>query len=633
MGKHATEKKTIDVEQARKIQSVCDEFALAFRESPATSIEWYLDRIDPNLRETLLIELIATHADFRKLKGEAPTVAEYAASHPELAGEIEERLAFLISSRVSFASTRNSDESQVGLALPPPEAHLDRYEIRSRLGRGGFGEVWEAYDPLLDRLVAVKVLRRSKQRSAADADALIKEARKLASLNHDQVVRILDAGIAGERVFFVSELMTGVTLAHRLKKGRVPVATAVDWMTTIAKALHHAHERDSIHRDIKPSNILFDSEGVPHLADFGLAASAQELIEEERGTAGTIHYMSPEQAAGDNHLVTRRSDIYSLGVVLHEMLTGALPPSRETVGVSREHGQPAPARVFSFENADVTPELEEACRKALAIDPSRRFATALEFADALQSCVSHEAQPPRQSNRRWWLIGGFGGALVAILLAGIALRPKPEETFPGNRPVSFGREFKDLIVYGAYDSNEPYGYNPITKSFDFNANSYTAIRAGSDQGGWLEAEVDLSIDSVSDIAAAGLFWGLQRGPDGHDFGWNIRVEKKYGTEDEHQVVFNEFTLQEQSGGTRGILGTKTPLEADEIPVPLNSLSRFRLRIQVRGPEIKQVWVNGVTLLPDDPIVLSAPEWWRPENSIWGVIGNNGDVSIHALERF
>ncbi len=270
---------------------------------------------------------------------------------------------------------------------------IDRYKIERELGQGTFGVVYLARDGKLNRLVAIKVPQRER---LADADSYLTEARTLASLAHPNIVTIFDVGRTKKYpCFIVSQYIEGSDLAARMKQWRetpLPLEEAVGLVATVAEALHYAHSHEVFHRDIKPSNILLDKGGKPFLTDFGLALRDQDVGKRSSGRyVGTIAYMSPEQARGEGYRVDGRSDVFSLGIILYEMLTGKLPfrgeSSEEVLDQIKTLDVPPP-RMF---NDRIPKELERACLKALEKRAADRYATALDMAEELRRVVKESA--------------------------------------------------------------------------------------------------------------------------------------------------------------------------------------------------------------------------------------------------
>ena len=254
----------------------------------------------------------------------------------------------------------------------------NRYEILERIGTGGMAVVYQAKCHRLNRLVAVKILKSDLAQDEDFRRRFNAEAAAVAQLSHPNIVSVYDVSRGGDTEYIVMELIDGITLKQYMeKRGQLNWREALHFITQIMKALSHAHSRGIIHRDIKPQNIMVLRDGSVKVADFGIACLANSANTLTQEALGSVHYMSPEQARGDR--TDARSDIYSAGVVLYEMLTGRLPfEGDNAVSVAIQHLSSVPLSPREI-NPDVPEALELICMKAMASDLEKRYASADEM--------------------------------------------------------------------------------------------------------------------------------------------------------------------------------------------------------------------------------------------------------------
>jgi eukaryotic-like serine/threonine-protein kinase len=262
----------------------------------------------------------------------------------------------------------------------------ERYELRGLIGQGGMADVEVAQDRVLDRQVAVKMLHQRYADDQSFIDRFRREAQSAASLNHPNVVAVYDTGEDGHRPFIVMEYVAGRSLRDVMRQEGILPERAAEITADAAQALHYAHERGLVHRDVKPGNIMISDEGQVKVTDFGIArAVSAETVTQTAAVFGTAAYVSPEQAQGER--VDRRTDIYSLGCVLYEMLTGRQPFTGDSaVAMAYKHVAEPPVPPCDL-NPDVSEELEAVCLKALAKHPDDRYQTAQEFYEDLSRAV------------------------------------------------------------------------------------------------------------------------------------------------------------------------------------------------------------------------------------------------------
>jgi eukaryotic-like serine/threonine-protein kinase len=333
------------------------------------------------------------------------------------------------------------------------EVIADRYELEEVVGTGGMSSVYRAHDRLLERTVALKVLHEHYSSDEDYVERFRREARAAAQLTHPGIVTVIDRGEQDGRQFIVFEHVSGETLKDvLLREGRLPVRRAVELALEVARALQFAHERGLVHRDVKPQNVLLNGDGRAKVTDFGIAreVDVEQGLTQAGTVLGTSHYLAPEQARGE--AVDEKSDVYALGAVLFELLTGEVPfPGDTFVAVAMKHIHEPPRDVREL-RLDVPPRVAAAVARALEKDPARRFPTMRAFADELKACLrelTEEApaenptmvvrragettvvrpappSPPAPTRRRrgWWLLAlallvlVAAGAIAAGLLLG-----------------------------------------------------------------------------------------------------------------------------------------------------------------------------------------------------------------------
>jgi eukaryotic-like serine/threonine-protein kinase len=355
------------------------------------------------------------------------------------------------------------------------ELIADRYELVELIGKGGMSSVFKAYDQMLDRTVAIKILHPHFTDDEEYVERFRREARSVAQLSHPNIVTVIDRGEDERRQFIVFEYVEGENLKQRLQRtGAMPVHDVLLLGLQMARALSFAHARGLVHRDVKPQNVLLNDDGQAKMTDFGIARSVDVQGVTITGTVlGTSEYIAPEQARGQR--VDAQTDVYSLGVVLYELLTGAVPYEGETfVTVALKHVN-EPVQSVLERRPDAPPRLALAVERAMAKSPDQRFESMDELVGELEACLddldpsSEDAtmitrgpvaaprrrreRPPRRRRRRrlgvLWPIAAVLGVLVVAALA--ALGAMALRDGGSGDPEAAPRPAIRLTGIGAYD--------------------------------------------------------------------------------------------------------------------------------------------------------------------------------------
>ncbi len=324
-----------------------------------------------------------------------------------------------------LASVGSAGQAPAPAPASPVPGNIGRFRILAALGQGGFGTVYRAHDPILNREVAIKVPRPDTR----GTERLIREAQAAAPLRHPHIVAVFEAGADGDNLYIASEYVAGQTLSDRV--GTAPVSTqlAAEWVRSLAEALHYAHGQGIVHRDVKPQNVMIDAADRAQLMDFGLAQSVSSDVGDAGGVVGTANYMPPEQARGESAQVGPHSDQYSLGAVLYELLTRRPPFEGDANVVASVASGVAPAPPRRL-NPGISRDLEAICLKAMSPEPRDRYADCGAFAEDLGRWINGELVRARRysawellthaARKRPALFGWTAAAicLLALLLGG-----------------------------------------------------------------------------------------------------------------------------------------------------------------------------------------------------------------------
>ena len=410
--------------------------------------------------------------------------------------------------------------SQTRTYQPPTPDGLGRYEIEAALGAGTFGRVFRAYDTELDRLVAIKISNPGQE--SIFQQTLLDEARSAARLHHPGIVSIYDVGRSDDgATFVVMQYVDGQSLRDLLGRERPSFERTVEIVEQIAKAVHYAHKHGLVHRDLKPGNVLIDRAGDVRVADFGLALIEDQQRSRAGEFAGTPAYMSPEQVRGESHRLDGRADVWALGVILYEMLTGRRPfrGRRDELLDEIEHRAPKPPRQY---DERIPIELERACLKCLEKQPERRYSTALD----LMADLERWRVPMDRKRPRWPVAAAAALAASLIALAGgLKYLAKPSGVSgtstlgavsgPGldiGSQESFGRWFKLLerpphALFAPTNVLDRWNYDPLKRDVQISSPGPFLMSLGETQ--LHSFDLRMTIAKAAHEGEAGIFFGYQ----------------------------------------------------------------------------------------------------------------------------
>src|SRR5216117_775192 len=325
--------------------------------------------------------------------------------------------------RTGLALLDNKDDKEVEPTFARMSKDFGDYELIEEIGRGGQGVVYRARQKSLNRIVALKVIGLAHWATEAHVKRFRLEAEAAASLNHPYIVPIYEVGERDGACYFSMGLVDGGQLDAVAKREPIPIRHAAELIAKLARTISYAHEHGILHRDIKPGNILLDAEGEPHLTDFGLArlVETESTVTRTLEVLGTPSYMAPEQAAGNNPAIASVTDVYGLGAVLYQLLTGQPPfaggTTYETIKLLLDT-EPRQPRLL---NPKIDRDLSTICLKCLEKDPKRRYSSALALAEDLERWLKHEPIQARHTGivargRKWMQRNPTRALLVACLV-------------------------------------------------------------------------------------------------------------------------------------------------------------------------------------------------------------------------
>ena len=467
--------------------------------------------------DDLLIDLLVEWEE-RVARGEVVSPADLCRDRPDLVPEFTERIARL--KRVGrLADLGNPSSSTSGL-LPTDQPLAGRYRLEKLIGVGSFSTVWRAHDLLLERSVAVKVLRSDRSpRSPGVEDAVLAGAGRVVGLALPGIAAVYDTVLHGGTPFIVSELIDGIDLARLLRHGPFPMREAVRIVAEVAANIHQAHEQGFVHGNIKPSNVLLDAGSRVILTDVGMA-----IRKADGGKA--LACMAPEQLAPEPGGVDRRADVFALGVVLFELLTGRGPFGRDTASAA---GPTEPPSARQQNNA-IPVRLDQICKRCLEYRPANRYESAQSLADDLQEWLRIRSPAQRLPDRRIVVLT----IIISAFLIGLFLSSRPGQLPPTNSSTPKLESHANgapTVLKGSLTRTSVQdlsgGFPPTyfsTRTFEYNGGGAPAVptergsRALAQDSSWLGRKVMLrttpavidTVDNMAQKVSVSRIWRVSR---------------------------------------------------------------------------------------------------------------------------
>jgi eukaryotic-like serine/threonine-protein kinase len=387
--------------RARSVNRTCEAFEAAWRAGRPISITDGLASSRPDGPSELFRELLGLEIELRREAGQAPAVEEYVARFPDRESIVRSVFSEAPSTQadrrdtareIAEAATVRPPSDGSGMPELSAQGTIGEYELIEELARGGMGVVYKARHKGLKRLVALKMILSGSMATPEERQRFLREAELAANLDHPHIVPIYEVDEHEDRPYFSMKLVDGGSLSRQAARYRDDPRAAARLVSIVAGAVHHAHGQGFLHCDLKPSNVLLDGRGNPYVTDFGLArrAGTESSLSISGAILGTPSYMAPEQAAGSRASLSPATDVYGLGAILYELLTGRAPFRSPTVMetiVQVLERDPAPPRVL---RPEIPRELEGICLKCLEKAPKDRYPTAEALAEELDNYLRGE---------------------------------------------------------------------------------------------------------------------------------------------------------------------------------------------------------------------------------------------------